>query len=84
MTEPYPWPYDGRLVPEHTALLLIDWQHDFCGRGGYVDAMGYDISLTRRGIGPTAAVLDLCRQTSGFTDWNHDRRMCQHHHARGQ
>jgi nicotinamidase-related amidase len=64
---PYPWPYDGRLVPERTALLLIDWQHDFCGPGGYVEAMGYDISLTRRGIGPTADVLDLCRNTPGFT-----------------
>src|SRR5690348_5749099 len=64
---PYPWPYDGRLVPEHTALLLIDWQQDFCGRGGYVDTMGYDISLTRRGIEPTAAVLEACRRTPGFT-----------------
>jgi nicotinamidase-related amidase len=64
---PYAWPYDGRLVPERTALLLIDWQYDFCGRGGYVDAMGYDISLTRRGIEPTAAVLELCRRTPGFT-----------------
>jgi len=64
---PYVWPYDGQLVPEHTALVLIDWQHDFCGPGGYVDAMGYDISLTRRGIGPTAAVLDACRRTPGFT-----------------
>jgi nicotinamidase-related amidase len=65
--QPYDWPYDGRLVPDRTALLLIDWQHDFCGRGGYVDKMGYDISLTRRGIRPTAAVLDLCRRTAGFT-----------------
>jgi nicotinamidase-related amidase len=64
---PYPWPYDGRLAPEHTALVLIDWQHDFCGPGGYVDAMGYDISLTRRGIRPTAEVLGLCRTTPGFT-----------------
>jgi nicotinamidase-related amidase len=65
--DPYPWPYDGRLEPERTALLLIDWQYDFCGPGGYVDAMGYDISLTRRGIGPTSAVLDACRTTPGFT-----------------
>jgi biuret amidohydrolase len=65
--DPYPWPYDGRLEPERTALLLIDWQYDFCGPGGYVDAMGYDISLTRRGIGPTSAVLDVCRTTPGFT-----------------
>jgi nicotinamidase-related amidase len=65
--EPYPWPYDGDLVPARTALLLIDWQQDFCGQGGYVDTMGYDIAMTRRGIGPTARVLDLCRRTPGFT-----------------
>ena len=64
---PYRWPYDGNLVPGRTALLLIDWQHDFCGHGGYVEAMGYDISLTRRGIAPTAVVLDACRQVPGFT-----------------
>src|SRR5215813_7758748 len=29
--------------------------------------MGYDISLTRRGIGPTADVLAVCRSTPGFT-----------------
>src|SRR5689334_10328310 len=51
--DPYPWPYDGNLVPTRTALVLVDWQQDFCGVGGYVDRMGYDISLTRRGIAPT-------------------------------
>ena len=65
--DPYPWPYDGNMVPERTALVLIDWQQDFCGVGGYVDRMGYDISLTRRGIAPTAEVLALCRSIPGFT-----------------
>ena len=65
--EPYLWPYDGDMVPERTALMLIDWQHDFCGPGGYVDKMGYDISLTRRGVGPTRRVLDACRAIPGFT-----------------
>jgi nicotinamidase-related amidase len=64
--DPYPWPYDGGLDPAHTALVLIDWQHDFCGEGGYVDQMGYDLSLTRRGIGPTRAVLEACRAIPGF------------------
>lgn len=65
--DPYTWPYDGDLDPRRTALLLIDWQQDFCGPGGYVDAMGYDISLTRAGIGPARRVLEACRAIPGFT-----------------
>ncbi|MBM4406220.1 MAG: cysteine hydrolase [Chloroflexi bacterium] len=64
--DPYPWPYDGNIFPSTTALMLIDWQHDFCGKGGYVDTMGYDIANTRSGIKPTRAVLDACRRL-GFT-----------------
>jgi nicotinamidase-related amidase len=59
--DPYAWPYDGVIDPQHTALLCIDWQTDFCGKGGYVDAMGYDLSLTRSGLEPTARVLDAVR-----------------------
>jgi biuret amidohydrolase len=42
--KPYPWPYDGDLRPQNTALVIIDMQTDFCGHGGYVDKMGYDLS----------------------------------------
>jgi biuret amidohydrolase len=64
--DPYRWPYDGTLDARRTALLCIDWQTDFCGAGGYVDAMGYDLSLTRRGLEPTARVLAAVRQ-AGWT-----------------
>ena len=59
--EPYPWPYDGDLRPGNTALVIIDMQTDFCGAGGYVDAMGYDLSLTRAPIEPIARLLAAMR-----------------------
>jgi nicotinamidase-related amidase len=64
--EPYLWPYDGVLDPATTALLCIDWQTDFCGPGGYVDTMGYDLALTRAPLIPTARVLAAAR-AAGFT-----------------
>jgi len=59
--DPYPWPYDGTIDPARTALVNIDWQVDFCGQGGYVDAMGYDLNLTRSGLEPTTKVLAAVR-----------------------
>jgi len=60
--EPYAWPYDGQLTPRNTALVIIDMQTDFCGIGGYVDTMGYDLSLTRAPIEPIRALLAVARQ----------------------
>jgi biuret amidohydrolase len=62
---PYAWPYNGDLKPGNTALVVIDMQTDFCGVGGYVDKMGYDISLTRAPIEPLKKLMAAMRK-AGF------------------
>jgi nicotinamidase-related amidase len=59
---PYRWPFDGELRRDNTALVVIDMQTDFCGKGGYIDLLGYDISLTRACIDPIARVLGAFRE----------------------
>ena len=63
--DPYPWPFNGDLRAQNTALIIIDMQTDFCGFGGYVDRMGYDVSLTRAPIEPIKRVLAAMRD-KGF------------------
>jgi biuret amidohydrolase len=60
--DPYRWPYNGDLRPQNTLFLIIDMQIDFCGEGGYVDKMGYDLSLTRAPIEPIQNVLAATRE----------------------
>src|SRR5206468_349284 len=54
-------PYEYAFDVASTALLVIDMQADFCGRGGYVDHMGYDLALTARAIAPIQRVLAAAR-----------------------
>jgi nicotinamidase-related amidase len=59
--DPYAWPFDATLSSANTAIMVIDMQTDFCGPGGYVDCMGYDIALTRAPIAGIKAVLSAGR-----------------------
>jgi nicotinamidase-related amidase len=60
--DPYRWPWNGDLRAANTALIVIDMQTDFCGIGGYVDQMGYDLALTRAPIEPIRAMLAAVRK----------------------
>ena len=60
--EPYAWPFNGDLRSTNTALVVIDMQTDFCGVGGYVDKMGYDLALTRAPIAPIKTLMGRLRE----------------------
>jgi len=59
---PYQWPFNGEVSLDKLAFIVIDMQHDFCGLGGYVDQMGYDLSLTQAPIEPIKKTLNALRQ----------------------
>ena len=63
---PYAWPFDGDVTPQNTALIIIDMQTDFCGKGGYVDLMGYDLGPVRAPIAPISRLLQVMRP-AGYT-----------------
>jgi nicotinamidase-related amidase len=62
--QPYNWPFDGDLRPQNTALIIIDMQTDFCGKGGYIDGLGYDLTNARATIEPIRKVLERFRKGS--------------------
>ena len=56
----------GILRAANTAVMVIDMQTDFCGVGGYVDKMGYDLSLTRAPIEPISQRAGRCARQRDF------------------
>jgi biuret amidohydrolase len=63
---PYPWPHDGHLRAEETAILIIDMQRDFCDLSGYIASMGYDLSPIREIVPRIAALRDAIAEWGGL------------------
>ena len=61
----YPWPYNGAWSPADTALIVIDMQIDFIGKGGWLDARGVDLAPLQKPIAPLQRVLKAMR-AAGF------------------
>lgn len=60
--EPFDYPYDGRLDPAATALLVIDLQVDFLSADGYFARMGYDPAPLRAILPTVGRLIDACRK----------------------
>jgi biuret amidohydrolase len=50
-----------KLVPETTALLCVDFQHDFCSGGGFFELAGHDIAPCAAAAERAAAVARFAR-----------------------
>lgn len=55
-----PYPYD--LVPDSTALVVIDMQRDFIEKGGFGDSLGNDVARLGAIVPATARLLSLFRR----------------------
>lgn len=54
-----PYAYDWSL--ENTALVIIDMQRDFCYEGGFGEALGNDVALTKAIIPTVGKMLEFAR-----------------------
>jgi len=55
--DPYPWPYDGGFKSGRHRARHHRYADRLLRYGGYVDKMGYDISLTRAPIAPLQTLI---------------------------
>jgi nicotinamidase-related amidase len=62
---PFDFPYDGRLIAENTALVVIDLQEDFLSTTGYFARQGYD-PTPLRAILPTVNRLIAAARSAGL------------------
>lgn len=59
---PYDYPLAGGLVPEATALMIVDMQRDFCDPSGYMHTRGDDVAAARALVPRIRAVRAAARE----------------------
>lgn len=59
--QPFDFPYDGKLDPSATALVVIDLQGDFLSHDGYFARQGYDPAPLRAILPVVSRLIDACR-----------------------
>lgn len=55
------WPHDGPCSPDEVALLLIDFQKDFCHPDGYLAKVGGDLEPAQTAVKKVMPVLEAAR-----------------------
>jgi len=55
------WPHDGPCSPDEVALLLIDFQKDFCHPDGYLAKVGGDVEPAQKAVKKVMPVLEAAR-----------------------
>ena len=49
------------VIPEETALIVVDMQNAYCSKGGYIDLCGFDVSGAPPVIEECARLVAACR-----------------------
>jgi ureidoacrylate peracid hydrolase len=63
---------EEQLQPEHSALLVIDMQNDFCAEGGYLHTRrNYDVSFAPTVAANIRVLIDGARQAGVPVVWIH-------------
>ena len=52
------------VVPEETALIVVDMQHAYLSKGGYLDLCGFDVSGSLPVVEECARVIAACRDAA--------------------
>ena len=63
---PFDFPYDGKLDPARSALLVIDLQIDFVSADGYLAKRGYDVTPVRAILPAVRSVIEAVRSVGGL------------------